>query len=300
MAKKSALYWAGHRIVEMLEKAIESGDVAPWHKPWSGTGSHMNVVTGNVYRGFNQVACGISALYNEFSSPYWVTMGNVRSKKAFIKKDELKNNTVIVAWIFPTQKQIAKAELDDRPTPRPFARYYKVWNVEQLENLGNIVLPDEEQVDEFLSIDQAESIAKGYVDGPKVTHNEQRAYYSPAKDIINMPKPESFESEEFYYGTLFHEMVHSTGHKSRLARKEICDSIVSFGSKTYCQEELTAEIGAAMILGIAGIVSDSIDKNSVAYLQSWLQPLKDNPAAIVYASQAAQKAVDHIIGNDEE
>ena len=56
-----------------------------------------------------------------------------------------------------------------------------------------------------------------------------------------LPLKEQFKGEAGYYGTAFHELTHSTGHKDRLNR--ITAGSFSFGHETYSKEELVAEIG---------------------------------------------------------
>ena len=87
-------------------------------------------------------------------------------------------------------------------------------------------------------------------------------------------------------------MIHSTGHKKRL------DRLINakFGSEKYSKEELVAEIGSAMILNELGIETPDTFENSTAYIQSWLQVLKNDSKFIVSASGKAEKAVKHIMG----
>jgi antirestriction protein ArdC len=128
---------------------------------------------------------------------------------------------------------------------------------------------------------------------PKIVHNENNAYYETWADFINMPKMAVFESSESYYATLFHELVHSTGYEDRLNRKEITESN-AFGSESYSIEELVAEIGTCYLTSYAGIAMNGLT-NSVAYIQGWLERLKQDRKCIVYASAHAQKAVDYIL-----
>jgi antirestriction protein ArdC len=127
---------------------------------------------------------------------------------------------------------------------------------------------------------------------PTIKFAKQAAYYDPLKDCINMPQLRTFASPESYYSTLFHEMVHSTGHQSRLNRKEIVEPS-KFGSEMYGIEELTAEIGAAYLTSVAGIINKEFD-NSVAYIKGWIDLLQKDKRVIVYASGQAQKATDYI------
>ncbi|VAX33259.1 hypothetical protein MNBD_NITROSPIRAE01-853 [hydrothermal vent metagenome] len=128
-------------------------------------------------------------------------------------------------------------------------RYYRVFNVDQCEGIEAPIDENVETID-FQPIEEAEKIAKGYKRAPKIGHGEARAYYQPASDKINMPKPETFHSEEEYYSTLYHEMTHSTGHEARLNRKTLTD-LCPFGSSNYRKEEPIAEMGAAFLCGHA-------------------------------------------------
>src|SRR2546422_10156408 len=107
---------------------------------------------------------------------------------------------------------------------------------------------------------------------PMIEHKCDRAYYDCFSDFIQIPRREQFESPEGYYSTLFHEMSHSTGHSSRLARPEILQPGV-MGSQSYSREELVAEMGAAFLCGHCGIGNKTVD-NSASYVASWLGRLR--------------------------
>ena len=66
-----------------------------------------------------------------------------------------------------------------------------------------------------------------------------------------------------------------------------------FGSTNYSKEELVAEMGAAMLCGVTGIVNQTID-NSAAYIQGWLSKLRKDSTLVVQAAAQAQKAVDWV------
>jgi antirestriction protein ArdC len=98
-----------------------------------------------------------------------------------------------------------------------------------------------------------------------------------------------FRSVEGYYSTLYHELIHSTGHEKRLKRIERA----LFGTSPYAKEELVAEMGAAMLCGLAGI--DNQDQ-SAAYVDGWLSALRNDRKLVVQAAAQAQKAADLILG----
>ena len=88
-------------------------------------------------------------------------------------------------------------------------------------------------------------------------------------------------------------MVHSTGHMKRLNR---LDATAFFGSEQYSKEELIAEIGAAALVNRAGLETGKSFRNSAAYVQNWLQALKNDKRFIVSAAGKAEKAVALIMG----
>jgi antirestriction protein ArdC len=146
----------------------------------------------------------------------------------------------------------------------------------------------------FDPIAAAEAIVAGMPKPPAISHGFNRAAYSPSLDAVRMPSPERFTPREEYYSALFHELGHSTGHASRLARKGITDETM-FGSHEYSQEELCAEITSAFLCGHAGIAPATLD-NSAAYLAGWLSKLGDDQRLVVLAAAQAQRAADHILG----
>lgn len=130
---------------------------------------------------------------------------------------------------------------------------------------------------------------------PKIQNKGQEAYYNPKTDIINMPKLKTFFDSEAYYTTLFHELVHSTGHESRLKRDAVMNPD-KYGSVSYSEEELVAQIGACFLASHSGCSLKHFE-NDVAYIQGWLSRLKDDKRLLLFASSKAQRATDFILNN---
>ena len=85
---------------------------------------------------------------------------------------------------------------------------------------------------------------------------------------MSVPPLDAYASREEYYSTLFHELVHSTGHGTRLKRQSLLQ-FTHFGDHEYSHEELVAEMGAAMLCGLTGIAPKTLE-NSARYVASWL------------------------------
>lgn len=186
---------------------------------------------------------------------------------------------------------------DNGPKQWWILRYFKVFNSEQT---FNVEVPDykgEER--EFTPIEAAEKIWKEFTNKPEFKHRGNRAHYIPAIDLIELPKPEKFHTNESYYKTLFHEAVHATGHETRLKRAGITELAEHTGkAERYGMEELIAEMGACMLAANCGLDDSNGDseKNSVAYLRGWIKRLKDDTAMAQKASTKAAAAFDHILG----
>lgn len=115
--------------------------------------------------------------------------------------------------------------------------------------------------------------------------HQDEAYYSMTKNEIVIPEKQQFKDGEAFYGTLFHEMTHSTGAKGVLDRLEP----TAFGSKEYAREELVAELGSALVSQRYGMTKH-IKEDSCAYLKSWLDSLKESPQFIKTTLMDVKKA----------
>jgi antirestriction protein ArdC len=107
-----------------------------------------------------------------------------------------------------------------------------------------------------------------------------------------MPPFETFRDAESYAATLAHELTHWTKHGKRLARDM---GRVRHGDEGYAKEELVAELGSAFLAADTGIVPE-VRNDHAAYIQSWLQALKDDRRLIFMAAAHAQRAVDYLHG----
>jgi len=263
------------RIVEELEK----GQV-PWHKPWR-TLPPANLISKKPYRGINVFLLALQG----YGSQYWLTFNQTKQLGGNIRRGE--HGTKIVFWKFGTyETETADGETEEHKSA--FLRYYTVFNLEQTEGLKALLtLPP------AFPIESAEEIAKGMPNPPTFEQDFQAAYI-PSRDVVKMPSRTAFGSQAEYYSTLFHELTHSTGHTKRLAREGF-ETPQKSASDSYSREELIAEMGSAMLCGVAGIEQSTL-ANSAAYLKTWIQRLKADSKLVISAASAAQKAADYIRG----
>ena len=273
------------QITERIMALLVQGTV-PWNKPWKArNGLPRNVVTKKPYRGINVFLL----LAMSYESPFWLTFRQALQLGGNVRKGE--KSCPVVFW---KQTTIEGKELDE-PQMKRLLRFYHVFNMAQCEGLKNVAAPVESPI---TAVTKPDEIVAHMPQPPLIKHGMTRAYYSPTEDCIGMPVRGRFEREEEYYSTLFHELVHATGHDMRLKRATLTES-AGFGSNPYCKEELIAEMGAAFLCGHAEIVERTID-NSAAYLNGWLEQLRSDKTLIVQAAAQAQKAADFILSKSIE
>lgn len=265
------------RILNSLKQGI-----VPWHKPWT-VSSPKNLISKKEYQGINSIILSIPT----FTSSYWVTFNQCKTLGGNVKKGE-KGFPCLFFRSYDKENEFGKTD------HFVVAKYYTIFNITQCEGIDDKIPNEDLTVHQPIS--ECEKLFSSYTDRPVINHGGNKACYFPSLDKIDMPIKESFENSQAYYATLFHEMIHSTGHKSRLNRKGITNT-VSFGSNEYSFEELIAEIGSAFLCSKAGIDNIVFD-NSASYIAGWIKILDSDSKCIVQAASAAQKATNYILKKD--
>lgn len=271
-----------NRIIEHLEKGV-----VPWQKTWTEAGLPKNLITGKPYRGINVwLLSSLNYPQNSF-----LTFKQVKDLGGTVKKGEQAQEVIFWKWVERQDQETKEME------KIPLLRYYNVFNIAQCDGIPKDKLPPVIERNNN-HLEACEKIINEMPKRPNIRYKEQRAYYNRLDDSINMPKMETFDRSENFYGTLFHELVHSTGHNERLNRKELLES-KGFRTEDYAVEELTAEMGASYLKSQAGIPIEQLENNA-AYIQGWLERLKNDKKFIVYASSQAQKATDYILNMENK
>lgn len=277
------------RIIEQLKNGV-----VPWLKPWKTSEEFAyNRVTKKPYSFLNQMLLQHTGEYASFQQ--WKKLGGK------IKMNE--KSEIVVFWKWLKYKEINKETNEEVVKEIPYLKYCNVFHITQVE--GVKPLDNKKELitnDDLLPIDKADSIIRDYIERENISFNNtksDKAFYSPILDKVVVPALNQFDNANEYYSTLFHECIHSTGHKSRLNRLNDNKSS-AFGSKTYSKEELVAEIGSSFIMNLLGIETDTSFNNSVSYIDSWLSVLENDNKFIVSASTKAEKAVHYILNDNND
>ena len=224
------------RIIERLEAGV-----IPWHKCWT-SGPAKSLTTGKEYRGINSVLLGM----REYSSRYWVTFRQAQKLGGNVKKGE--KATPVVFWHWRTPEEMAKLQATGKtaaPAPcYPFLAF--VFNLDQTEGIERPA--DDVPAAKNYPLEEAQKIVDAMPNRPEIRHG---ASFNPCYKACWMWwKCRTWASSRMpriIFVTLHHEIVHSTGHKSRLNRFEKSDG--ESREERYGFEELVAELGAAFLCG---------------------------------------------------
>lgn len=277
-----------NKIVALLEQ-----DIVPWRQSWTSAGIPRNIVTKRPYSGINLLL--LNAL--GFEHNLFMTFKQAKTLGASVLKGE--KSTPVV---FTEFKEVeVEKDGEKKMEKKPFLRYYNVFNVHQLKDVPEQFKPSSVGTANT-EIHECMSVIEGMPNKPKIEHKKQEAFYLPKVDIINLPRIKSFESSEEYYTVLFHELIHSTGHSSRLNREEVMNN-PKFGTDKYSIEALTAELGACYLRSLCGLDINNMSQNA-SYIKGWLDVFKGDKRFLIKAASRGQQAVNYIIApvteNSEE
>ena len=282
------------RIIEQINKGI-----IPWHRPWHFAGSAeevaINYVSRKPYSTINQ--------WLLMEPGEYLTYTQIKGLGGSLKKGA--KSRFVVFFTKVTYTKTDPETNEEILGTYPLLRYYNVYRLVDTEGIkSKLPAPGEApEIVEAPVCDVADAAIAAYVESQSTLsfHNDKpsdRAYYSPAEDKVVVPMRAQFEEMAEYYSTAFHELTHSTLTENRCNRRKEGE-FAFFGSKSYSREELVAEMGAAMLCSNFGVDTAKAFRNSVAYLQSWVQNLKHDPKAIVVAASRAEKAARFILGERE-
>jgi antirestriction protein ArdC len=250
---------------------------------WLGGSKPQNFASKHVFGGMNIVRCQAAQHEEGFSQSLWVTFPQALALGGNVIKGETSRLYLQQggAGAYTPKNQDLKE--GEKPRTKYRAPVFKaMFNVEQCE--GFKVPP----IAVYNDHERLENCENFFNPIPiKVIHEEQSAYFSRARKLVNMPIPESFESILDYYSTLGHEETHYTALEEILNRPKA----QAHGDSVYAFEEIIAETGAAFIAQHCGIGIQT-RHDSADYLANWIQALESDYTYISKAASKAQSAFD--------
>ncbi len=267
---------------------LERG-VRPWARTWTGAAQRPRRHDGQPYHGINVLLLWASAADQGFERPTWMTFRQAIALGGCVRRGETGTRIVFAGRRegHASPCEDAAASDDDRPADARgavFLKRYTVFNLEQIDGL-EARYPAPEPLPEPVRDARAEHFLCAV--GADIRHGGDVACYLPSEDRVRMPHLARFDTLQAYYAVLAHELIHWTGHSSRLDR---LGGLVRFGDSAYAREELVAELGAAFLCADLGLSLEPRPDHA-AYLASWLKVLGDDKRFIVAAAAHAERAV---------
>lgn len=271
------------RILGILLKRIQDTGKLPWERAWNQK-PLCNARTRRAYSGVNILL--LSPVADKYNCPYFDTFNGIGAQGGYVKKDE--KGTLILAMKTYTKEVEENGVI--RLVTRTFFGGHFVWNMGQTslaDKFDGIGFNEPVETDSMVA--QYQSAHDGH---PVIEHSLVKyPCYDPAEDKIKMPYMSSYKDPVFFEKSRAHELIHSTGHPTRLDR-----DLTNMDIKNRSLEELTAEIGGLMLLGECGVDVTKCYNHSAAYVEEWHKFLSRNEKALFTAVSQAQKSVMYILG----
>ena len=313
------------KFADMMIARMEEMKESHWKKGWiDGYGSYglpQNIVSGNL-NGGNSFFLQLDTAMHGYKMPLYMTFLQAQNMGLRINKGAESMPVIFWDLVYKDQngKRIDKDTLDamTREERRaldatPILRVYKEFNVDQT-NLAEVNPAKYEQLQQrFMAPEMRDD--KGMYVNAAIDRMLQRqewvcpvqydqvapgASYSPSLDRIVIPKKQQFNISDTpeevykdgmeYYSTFLHEATHSTGTPERLNRVKG----KQFGDTQYGHEEYVAEMTAAVVGNSLGFDKRILDNNT-AYIQGWIQSLRENPKVILSILSDVNKASNMLL-----
>ena len=322
---------AVEKFTEMMVERMQSMKASDWRQGWTnGKGTMLGMpqnLSGRNYSGTNSFFLQMDTAMNAYRTPVYMTFMQAQKENLRIKKGA--QSMPVIYWDLNIKDERGKrvAESDYKQMSRgeqakcevrPFLRAFSVFNVDQT-NLEEV---NKEKYDAIVDRFKGPQLrdTQGMYENRALDRMFERqewicrvqndrivdgAYYSPARDMVIIPMKEQFNigknAEEIfkdgmeYYSSALHEMTHSTGTANRLNR----DKGAKFGDAKYAKEELVAELTAAMVGNTLGF-DKRILNNNAAYMDGWINALREEPKFIVSVMADVNKASKMILEKIDE
>lgn len=281
------------QLAEQFLHILEEGKL-DWRKEWSGIPERpYNPISKTVYHGSNYFSLLLTSMVKGYQDPRWCTFAQIKEQGWTLKAG--KGQSAKIEFWYPYDREQKKSiswqefrevggQINDRY--QLYSRAYSVYNGDMIIGIPKL----EVRQNEIQPVELVDTISRN-MGVPISYHQTERAFYRPVEDRIYLPYRQQFDSEYAYASTALHELSHATGAEHRLNRKQGGE----FGTEPYAYEELVAEISSCFLSSELpmGQTEEHL-KNHKAYVQSWIQGIKEQPEALFRAVKDAEQAAAYL------
>lgn len=274
-------------ITQRIVEALKQGKI-PWRRPWTEVPNPAklptNFVSKRSYSGINVPLLWLTEHEKGYPVSYWASFQQWRSMGASVKKGEKATGIIFYRQV---KRTVEQEDGEKRLETFPLLRTWSVFNVAQVD--GEITeqfkaKPQADAIETFPAVEREEFDRLVKATNADIRYGHSKAaYYRLPADCIVLPDEGRFNTFGDFASTMFHELAHWTEH--RLGWEG-----------DYASGELRAEIASSFVTNSLGLPGSSDDSNTIAYIQSWIRALENDPKHIFKASSAASKAADYLLG----
>lgn len=279
-----------------------------WQQPWfTPMLSRTKNIQGYTYNGINDMLLTMIA-QEQKKLPVFMTILQANEQGCHVLKGKTAIPTIFYKPVeysdnelrkIAEKKGISKDALSKSERIKyMLRRYNNVFNIddtnlrevkpdlyELLKQEFNPMIPESKEKLTIPSIDKILE-DKSWLCPINITMSD-RAYFASPRNVektkensyIVVPLKNQFPNQEQFYGTLLHEMAHSTVLDT--PRKEL----------DYAHEELVAELSSAFTMARLGVGQPIKDENA-KYLKAWAETISENPEVILDITKHASKAIE--------
>ena len=326
---KSAGDRAADKFSTMMIESLKRMKASDWKQGWVGSNGHTRGlpqnVQGRVYNGTNSFFLQMDTAMHGYKMPVYMTYLNISKEGAHVLKGAV--SMPVIYWDLSIKdehghrvaiedfRKMSQAE-QQKMDIHPFLKAYNVFNLDQtnyaevhkekydqiVARFQDIQLRDEKGMYENPALDKMLK-EQTWICPIQYDKLEEGAYYSPREDKVVIPtkaqfnisptKDGIFKDGMEYYSNLLHECSHSTAphvHRETGGR---------FGDAKYAKEELVAELSAALVGNAMGFDKRILDNNA-AYVDGWLDALREEPQFIISVMADVSKASNLIMEKVDE
>lgn len=279
-------------------------NIIPWHKPWVAPGSKEVFINYDSRKSYtsllNKMLLGKPGEY--------LTFTEIQKHKGTIKKGSKATPVVFFKMFVPKDKKDEYDRLmsegrkaEAQRLTIPILKYYNVFHIDDVDGIES-KQEKEEHADARSSTQLADAVIDSYAlnEGLLIDEKEcDESSYDLLSDTVTIPLKTQFRTEEEWYNTLFGGLVRSTSKRGRLNREKSTGGEESANARKV-KEELTTEMGASMLLSHCGLDIKEATDNTDAICKYWIDAMNRDLRLVVYASSAAQKAAEYVLGGFSE
>lgn len=316
-------------IIDRFLSEVDKYEKMPWQRPYEVYNS-FNYITKNVYRGINRLVLPfgeyltknqINAYNKEHGTNYRFKKG-IKWYPVVFKKVNIKDVT-----LKELLEKFPEANTDEKNTyygradngymyymeegqpkkKKNILRFFDVADRKFFVDENGECLPSRIEIGEIEIVNsKPKEVFDNYIERSGVELDGDYGgipCYNPSLDKVSLNP--YVKSEDSWFSTAFHELAHSTGHKTRLNRIGVSGKSHSKGDSTYAVEECIAEIAAGLVCaecGINSFVTSGTNEfqNNQVYIAHWKKQIKDWGSEFIYIVSQADKAFNYIMGDDGE